>query len=181
MNDDLKKTWKDTKVSFSHDSVSYESIISGKRKTALDNLTQRYRWFSNLALAFLLIVPFNLLNFSLFPDIEYRMLVIIWFGSFFIICSAMDRWLYYGIKRIDVFSMSVSEVVSKARYYRKWHIRFIFILLPLALGCLGLLAYIIDDFYIRLGMVAGFLLGVGLGIRQLLAFLDDYRSITSEK
>ncbi len=93
----------------------------------------------------------------------------------------MDRWLYHGIKQIDVLTMSVSEVVEKALYYRKWHIRFIFILLPMALGCLGLLAYAIDDFYGRLGMVAGFLVGVAKGLRQLLNFLADYRAITSEK
>lgn len=93
----------------------------------------------------------------------------------------MDRWLYLGIRQIDVLTMTVSEVVEKALYYRKWHIRFIFILLPLALGCLGLLAYVVDDFYMRLGMVAGFLVGVALGIRQLLNFLADYRAITSGK
>lgn len=180
MNDELKKTWQDTNVSIPRDSVSYESIINGKRKTALDNLAQRYRWFSNFALVFLLIVPFNLLNFSLFPDVKYRMLVIIWFGSFFIISSTMDRWLYHGIKSIDVGSMSVSKVVEKALYYRKWHIRFIFILLPFALGCLGLLAYLVDDPYLRLGMLTGFLVGVALGIRQLMNFLADYKALTAD-
>lgn len=93
----------------------------------------------------------------------------------------MDRWLYHGIRQIDVVTMSVAEVVEKALYYRKWHIRFIFMLLPMALGCLGLLAYLIDDFYLRLGMIAGFLTGVALGVRQLLNFLADYRAITSNK
>lgn len=181
MNDDLKKKWRDTNVSMPRDTVSYESITTGKRKTALDNLTRRYLWFSNLELAFLLIVPFNLMNLALFPDLKYRMLMVIWFGSFFIIAFVMDRWLYHGIKRIDVFTMSVSEVVAKALYFRKWHIRFIFILIPLALGCLGLLAYITDELAFRLGMIAGFLLGVAIGVRQLMAFLADYRSITSEK
>ncbi len=80
-----------------------------------------------------------------------------------------------------MLTMSVSEVVEKALYYRKWHIRFIFILLPMALGCLGLMAYVIDDLYVRLGMLAGFIVGVAVGIRQLLNFLADYRAVTSEK
>ena len=50
----------------------------------------------------------------------------------------------------------------------------------MALGCLGLLAYFIDDIYVRLGMLAGFLVGVGAGVRQLLNFLADYRAITSK-
>lgn len=180
MNDELKKTWQDTNVSIPRNSEMYESIINGKRRTALDNLARRYRWFSNMGLVFLLIVPLNLLNFSLFPDVKYRMLVIIWFGSFFMISSVMDRWLYHGIKSIDVGSMSVSEVVKKALYYRKWHIRFIFILLPFALGCLGLLAYLVDDPYLRLGMLAGFMVGVALGIHQLMNFLADYKSLTAD-
>ncbi len=179
--DNLRKDWQDSDVSISPESATYDKILSGKRKTALQNLAQRYLWFSNMALVFLVIVPFNILNPHIFPDMRCRMLILLWFCAFFIICSVMDRWLYLGIRQIDVLTMTVSEVVEKALYYRKWHIRFIFILLPLALGCLGLLAYVVDDFYMRLGMVAGFLVGVALGIRQLLNFLADYRAITSGK
>lgn len=179
--DNLRKDWQDANVAIQRDSNSYDNIINGKRKTALQNLAQRYRWFSNMGLIFLVIVPFNLFNLHLFPEFKLRMTMIIWFASFFLISSVMDRWLYHGIKGIDVLTMSVSEVIEKALYYRKWHIRFIFILLPLALGCLGLMAYAIDDLYIRLGMVVGFLVGVAMGIRQLLNFLADYRAITSEK
>ncbi len=179
--DNFRKDWQDANVAIPRDSNSYDSIINGKRKTALQSLAQRYRWFSNMGMVFLLIMPFSLLNLHLFPDLKMRTILIIWFGCFFLICSVMDRWLYHGIKQIDVLTMSVSEVVEKALYYRKWHIRFIFILLPLALGCLGLMAYAIDDLYVRLGMVAGFIVGVALGIRQLLNFLADYRAITSEK
>ncbi len=179
--DNLRKDWQDANVAIPRDSNSYESIINGKRKTALQSLAQRYRWFSNMGLLFLLMVPLNLLNLHLFPDLKMKTAILIWFASFFLICSVMDRWLYHGIKQIDVLTMSVSEVIEKALYYRKWHIRFIFILLPLALGCLGLMAYAIDDIYVRLGMLAGFLAGVALGIRQLLNFLADYRAITSEK
>ncbi len=179
--DNLRKDWQDANVAIQGPANSYGNIINGKRKTALQNLAQRYRWFSNMALVFLLIIPLNLLNLHIFPDLKCRMLILIWFGCFFIISSAMDRWLYHGIKEIDVLTMSVSEVVEKALYYRKWHIRFIFILLPMALGCLGLMAYVIDDLYVRLGMLAGFLVGVAVGIRQLLNFLADYRAVTSER
>lgn len=181
MNDEIRKDWQDTNVSIPEKSATYDAIINGKRKTALQNLAQRYRWFSNMALVFLLIGPMNLMNLQLFPDMKGRMIFVIWFCSFFIICSVMDRWLYHGIRQIDVVTMSVAEVVEKALYYRKWHIRFIFILLPMALGCLGLLAYFIDDIYLRLGMIVGFLTGVALGVRQLLNFLADYRAITSNK
>lgn len=179
MKEEIRKDWQEVNVNIPEKPDSYDKIINGKRKTALQNLAQRYRWFSNMALVFLLMVPLNLMNLHLFPDMKWRMVVVIWFCSFFIICSVMDRWLYHGIKQIDVVTMPVAEVVEKAIYYRKWHIRFIFMLLPMALGCLGLLAYLIDDMYVRLGMITGFLVGVAMGIRQLLNFLADYRSILS--
>ncbi len=179
MEDDIKRKWQSAQVNVASDNRSLDYIMEGKRKTALQNLAQRYRWFSNMALLFLVMVPLNLFNLHLFPDMKGRMLVVIWFCSFFMISSVMDRWLYNGIKRIDVVTMPVSEVVAKAVYYRKWHIRFIFILLPFALGCLGLMAYLIEDIYLRLGMLAGFIVGVALGVRQLLDFLADYKTLTS--
>ncbi len=181
MDQQLRKDWQEASVSMPDSKNSYDEILRGKRKTALDNLAKRYRWFSNMGIIFLLLVPFNLMNLHIFPELKFRMVIVIWFCSFFMICSVMDRWLYNGIKQIDVISMSVSEVVEKALYYRKWHIRFIFILLPMALGCLGLLAYAVDDLYVRLGMVTGFIVGVALGVRQLLDFLSDYKSIVSNK
>ncbi|MDE6341197.1 MAG: hypothetical protein K2K93_02675 [Muribaculaceae bacterium] len=181
MNDEMKKNWQDTNVSIPGSSGSYDAIITGRRKTALDNLARRYCWFSNMALLFMVLCPCSLFNLHLFPDSKHSMLMVIWFGSFFMISSVMDRWLYHGVRSIDVVSMPVSEVVAKALYYKKWHIWFIFILLPLALSCLGLMAYLIDDIYVRTGMILGFLVGVALGVRQLLAFLSDYRTITSGK
>ncbi len=133
--DNLRKEWQDADVAIPRDSNSYDSIINGKRKTALQSLAQRYRWFSNMGLLFLVIVPLNIFNLHLFPELKLRMTMVIWFAGFFLICSVMDRWLYHGIKEIDVLTMSVSEVVEKALYYRKWHFRFIFILLPLAFCC----------------------------------------------
>ncbi len=181
MNDEMKKNWQAANVTIPEKSDTFDSIMNGKRKTALQNLAQRYRWFSNMALVFLLIVPINFMNLHIFPDMKGRIIIVIWFCSFFVICSAMDRWLFHGIEQIDVVTMPVSKVVEKALYYRKWHIRFIFMLFPMAIGCLALLAYFIDDTYMRLGMLTGFLVGVALGIRQLLHFLADYRAITTGK
>lgn len=181
MNEEIRKNWQDANVSMPDSKSRYDEILNGKRKTAMDSLARRYRWFSNMGILFMFIVPFNLFNLHIFPDMKLRMVIVVWFCSFFMICSVMDRWLYHGIKQIDVFAMSVSQVVEKALYYRKWHIRFIFILLPLALGCLGLLGYAVDNMYVRLGMITGFLVGVALGVRQLLEFLSDYKSIVSNR
>lgn len=180
MEDNIKKTWQSTRVNLASDDASLNDIMSGKRKTALESLAKRYCWFSNMALLFLCFIPLNIMNMPIYSDTNSKILIIVIFGSFFLISSIMDRWLYLGVKSIDIVRMSVSEVVEKARYYRKWHIRFIFILLPIALACLALLAYLADDIYLRLGMIAGFLAGVALGIRQLMNFLADYKALTTD-
>lgn len=179
MKDDIKKTWQSTRVNIASSNASLDNIMEGKRKTALESLARRYRWFSNIAILFAGVIPLNLLNFNLFPDSKLRIVTVIWFCCFFMISSVMDRWLYNGIKQIDIVTMSVSEVIVKAIYYRKWHIRFIIILLPLALVCLGLMAFMINDVYVRLGMLCGFILGVSIGVRHLMNFLADYKALTS--
>lgn len=180
MEDNIKKIWQSARVNLVSDDSSLNDIMSGKRKTALESLAKRYRWFSNMALLFLCFIPLNIMNMPIYSDTNSKILFLIIFGSFFLISSIMDRWLYLGIKRIDIVSMSVLEVVEKARYYRKWHIRFIFILLPFALACLALLYYLADDIYLRLGMIAGFLFGVAIGVRHLMNFLADYKALTSD-
>lgn len=180
MENDIRKKWQSTRVNVAADKGSLDYIMEGKRKTALQNLAQRYRWFSNIALLCAGVIPLNMLNLHLFPDMRSRMVVVIWFGAFFLISSVMDRWLYNGIKRIDVAAMPVSDVVAKAIYFRKWHIRFIFMLLPLALGCLGLMFYLIDDIYVRIGMLCGFIAGVAVGLRKLMDFLSDYKTLTAD-
>ncbi|MDE6023311.1 MAG: hypothetical protein K2G13_07395 [Muribaculaceae bacterium] len=180
MEDNIKKTWQSARVNIASDNASLDNIMGGKRKTALESLARRYRWFSNMAWLFLSLTPVSIMNMHIYSDPNSQILIMVLFGSFFLICSIMDRWLYLGIRRIDIVGMSVWEVMEKAQYYRKWHIRFIFILLPFALTCLALLAYLADDIYLRLGMLAGFLFGVALGVRHLLNFLADYKALTSD-
>ena len=178
--ENLKKDWQDANVSISRDTDSINSIINGKRRTALENLIKRYGWFSNMGLIMLVLAPCSFLNSHLFPELRFRVAMTVLFCAFFLTASVMDRWLLYGLKGIDITRMSVMDVVKKALYYKKWHIRFIFILLPLALAILGFLAWSIDNLYFRIGMLCGFFFGAAMGIRQLLEFLADYRAIASE-
>ncbi|MDE6786690.1 MAG: hypothetical protein K2J46_06600, partial [Muribaculaceae bacterium] len=85
------------------------------------------------------------------------------------------------VRSIDVVNMPVSEVIRKALFYRKRHLQFIAILLPSVLAIIGFIAWSMDNFYFRLGILIGFIAGTALGLRQLFAFLADYRAITSNK
>ncbi|MDE5849756.1 MAG: hypothetical protein K2H38_06415 [Muribaculaceae bacterium] len=179
--DNLRKDWQDTSVSIRRDSESYASIINGKRKTALQNLAERYRRFSNLALVLILLSFSWIFNPDMFPGNHgLRIAVGVSFAVYALMASIMDRWLYKGIQSIDIVVMPVSEVVRKALFYRKRHLQFIVVLLPIVLAIIAVMAWSMDNLYFRLGIVVGFIAGVAIGIRQLLAFLADYRAITSE-
>ena len=179
--DNLRKDWQDASVSIRRNSESYESIINGKRRTALDNLAERYRRFSNLALILILMSFTWIFNPSMFPDNHSLGIVVgVSFAVYALICSVMDRWLYQGIRSIDVVAMPVSEVIRKALFYRKRHLQFIAILLPIVLAIIGVMAWSMDNLYFRLGILVGFITGTAIGLRQLFAFLADYRTIIAE-
>ncbi len=179
--ENLRKDWQDANVYMRSNPESYDTIINGKRKTVLENLAERYRRFSNIAIMLILLSLTWMFNPSLFPD-NHRLRVIVGvaFAIYALIGSIMDRWLYQGIKSIDVFTMPVSEVIRKALFYRKRHLQFIAILLPIVLAIIGVMAWSMDNLYFRLGILVGFIAGVAIGVRQLLAFLADYRAVISE-
>ncbi len=180
--DNLRKDWQDANVAIQSQSNSHDIIINGKRRTALENLADRYRRFSNMALALILLSFSWALNPDMFPDnYRLRIAVSVSFAVYALIASVMDRWLYNGVRSIDVVNMPVSEVIRKALFYRKRHLQFIAILLPSVLAIIGFIAWSMDNFYFRLGILIGFIAGTALGLRQLFAFLADYRAITSDK
>lgn len=179
--DNLRKDWQNANVSLSGNSSAYDSIISGKRRTALDNLAERYRRFSNIGFILILLSATWMFNPSMFPgNHTMRIVVSVSFAVYALIASVMDRWLYQGIRSIDVVTMPVSEVIRKALFYRKRHLQFIAILLPIVLSIIGVMAWSMDNFYFRLGILVGFIAGTAIGLRQLFAFLADYRTIISE-
>lgn len=179
--DDLKKDWQNANVSLNQNSNAYDSIINGKRRTALENLAERYRRFSNIALMLILLSFTWIFNPNMFPE-NHRLSIAVGvsFAIYALIGSIMDRWLYQGIRSIDVVTMPVAEVIRKALFYRKRHLQFIAILLPIVLAIIGVMAWSMDNLYFRLGILVGFIAGTAIGLRQLMAFLADYRTIISE-
>ncbi len=97
---------------------------------------------------------------------------------FFALAGSMDYWLYRGMKSIDISSMPVSEVARKAIFYRRRHLQFIAILVPLAIGIFTLMVLAFNpDRHMLAGMACGAIVGLAIGIRQLIAFMDDYRTL----
>ena len=182
MNEEMKKNWQDTNVSIQGNRGSYDTIISGKRKTALQNLAERYKRFSIMGIVLIMLSASYCFNPNIFPgDFRWRIFMGVAFGIYALIASLMDLWLYNGIQSIDVVKMPVTEVIRKALFYKKRHLQFIAVLLPIVLGIIGAIAWKSDNIYFRLGILFGFIGGSAIGVFQLLNFLSDYRAIISEE
>lgn len=177
MEDKLKKEWEEVKMR-SNDNRNLTGIMDGKKQTSLQSLARRYKWFSNMSMICILWVPLMMLT-AFIPQ-EWKLWIAISFGVYFLTCSIMDRWLYYGIQGIEVSRMSVDEVSRLAYFYRKRHLQFVMILLPMAIAVIGFFAYVVmdEDSSIMIGIIVGALFGMAIGARELMAFLRDYRTLT---
>lgn len=178
METDLKKNWKDTRFQSLGEEQRAE-IMEGRRRTALQQLADRYKMFSNIALPMVLIIPFSAYRIVMNEaptgiKLGWMALAMIYFGM----CSVMDRWLYKGISGIDCAAMTVSEVSNKAMYFRKKHLQFMVVLVPMAILIIGGLVYMTNlNVYFLYGVIAGGLIGLILGLRQFFNFMADYKTI----
>ena len=90
----------------------------------------------------------------------------------------MDYWLWNKIRHIDPVAMTISTVAELALLYRKRHLQFMAILIPLAIGLIGLLAYAVsDDTAFLSGMSCGAAIGLMIGLIVFRRFMNDYRDI----
>lgn len=174
---DMKSAWRETATSLQteNDRLLTE-FRNGNPLTSLERLRNRYRRFAILGFT-MLPLSFVFMLKNIFP-IEGGIWITLSFIVYFLTCGFMDTWLYRGLDTIDCLHMSVSEVIEKARYYRKKHLQFIVILIPMAIALLCGLAYFTGwEEHILLGMIVGGSIGFAIGLQQLFAFLRDYKNI----
>lgn len=175
MNDNLRQNWREARFHAPQNN-SIDDIIAGRRRTALQRLADRYRRFSNIALIMLLCIPIAFRS-QIYPA-ESRLPLSIMFGVYFLLCSGIDRWLYHGISHIDCATMPVATVSELALFYRRRHLQSIILLVPLAIFNVGMMVYYLtDDEWMIAAISAGVIIGLALGIRALLRFMNDYRDI----
>lgn len=175
---DIKETWREMRIE-GDTAKQYESAMSGRKLTALETLKRSYKRFAILGT----VMIFMTLALALDHNIgnlfgSERILFFVVWALYFATCVVMDSWLYYGVSRINVNTMTVSEVSKLAMYYRKRHLQFIVILLPWALAIVGWFAYIaLKDPYMVLSIIIGFIAGICIGVWKLLEFLNAYKDL----
>lgn len=177
--DELQRAWKEGFRAGSE--RDYNNLFnmdnSGKRSTALENLAARYKRFAIVGTAMIL-VSTCYLNGHIFPE-PYNVILSFSMMVYFAIAAMMDWWLYRGIKSIDIYRDSVAEVSHKARFYRRRHLQFMMILVPIMIALLTIMIIsTLPNRYMTAGIISGSLVGLILGLMALFRFLDEYRSLT---
>lgn len=175
--DRLRKAWRDTGNAMGSDYPNPDDL--NKKKTALDNLRDRYKSFWVMALA-LGIGTFMIFS-TIIDNIEFGLglPLALSYGLYFMICFGMDCWLWNGVRKINPVTMSVSKVASKALFYHKRHLQFVCILLPIAVGLVGFTAYAFRaQTYLVYGVIVGVVIGAIMGIIQFRRFMASYRQLS---
>lgn len=176
--EEIKKTWQEAATRFYAPAPDeFETMYRRKKETALERLAKKYQRFSRLGLMMGIISCFYLLPNTLFPT-NMRIFIATFFTLYFCICSVMDYWLYKGVGSINCFTMTVKEVAEKAMYYKRKHLQFIMILLPLAILYIALLVYASEgNTYFIAGIAFGAIVGAAIGYRQYLDFMAQYKDL----
>lgn len=180
----LQNDWQNAIINPSGGSAP-DMIMLRRRSTALQNLAKRYRIFSICSAVAIIFIPFVFMQIPANSSVSWTLGIFT--GIYFLTASVMDSWLASGVSTIDCSLMSVSEVISRAMFYRKRHLQFMMVLIPMAMILIGGLVYITlndlsvigeaDRKYFLFGIICGFLAGLAIGIGQFLQFMRSYRAL----
>lgn len=177
--DNIRRAW--TSMGESLSNLTPNNIPTDKlsnMKTTLDRLADKYKRFSIMGLVMIVASSLMFSRRELLGS-PWNIYLPIAYACYFFIGSAIDHWLYYGIKSINPLTMSISEVAGKALLYKKRHIQSIFLLLPMAVALIIATACAFSfDSYIIVGMITGGLVGLAIGITQLCRFMSYYRDLS---
>lgn len=149
-----------------------------KKKTALDQLRERYIRFAIMSLV--MVFPgFFIFSRGIFMISNLHFWLGLAFAVYFLTASCMDFWLWRGIGSLDPLRMSVSEIYGKSMFYRKRHLQFVGILIPMMIALLGFTGYVyFSEMYFLYGMIAGAICGGIIGVFQFRQFMAEYRELS---
>ena len=180
--EEMKKAWEQTDMRLSSleaETSRLAQSASRRRHTVFDNLRNRYRRFSIVASTMVCVMVLYAVA-ELWPG-PYSVWISLAMSIYFIVVSVMDYSIYRRLSEIDIDTMSVSEVTRTVISCRRRHLQFMAVLIPSCILLLGILVWqAFDDEYMLLGMCAGAIVGVIIGIRSYRRFMADYRFLIDD-
>ena len=175
----LKEAWRTTAGHLNPDPSDVYATVNLNGKTTLERLASRYRRFSILGIIAAVMVLLWSVN-PVFDFMPYRTFIVCLGAGYMLLASLMDHKLYLDVKSIDPATMSVNAVIMRCLHCRKRHLQCMAVLIPLAIVFIGLMGYgMAREPYFLSGMAAGAIVGLAIGVRQLMNFMSDYRALTS--
>lgn len=167
--EDIKPRWQSARQA-----INPGQEFDNRRRTSLQRLADRYRRFALLALV---LTGVNIPALIQFCSLE----CIVGFVLIMLASSAMDFYLMLCIRSIDPSAMPVHDVLFRIMDCRRKHLTFVAVALPCVFLWCAYLGYSHRlDVYFLGGIVSGGMIGLAIGIRMLLRFLDDYRAALEE-
>lgn len=171
----IKESWHTAGSAFSENS-DFDKQSIDKRQTILSSLTKRYLRFS--IIGFLLGLLF-LINAATAHDHVFS--PFIWFVlcGFMEFCAITDFLIFLRLGSIDICSMSVADVMRRVAQMRRLHIIFVCVMLPVTTAFIGYIAWTqLSDPAMVYSIFIGYAIGLAIGVRFLLSFMRDYKSIS---
>lgn len=179
--EDFKIIWQDLDQRLSKLENENEKLIQNIKKTnyktTQEKLVNKYRCFIAVEL---IMICFMTLYFIFNPLVneKYRIITLVYWDLFFTIEVIFDFYLLYQIKKLDIYTSPINEVAQKASTNWKLHKIGIVIGLPLAFIAILLFALAVNaNKFTIFGMIIGGILGLLIGIRQLIKFKNYYNML----
>lgn len=150
------------------------------RRTSLERLAARYRSFTSMSAVMSVVAVITIINAITDSEFPFPVWLLLCMEFYFATAAIMDYWLFRGIRSLNCSTMTVETLLRKTLYYRKRHFQFMMVLIPMAIAliiamCISFHA----EIAIIYGMIAGFIIGLAIAVKNLMDFLRDYRNILS--
>lgn len=178
--EDFKKMWNKAEIrpEMTEPQI-FAPMARGRIRTSLDTLADTYRRFAILGLL-ITQFPWVLLRLGDGGVIQFTWALPLLWEAVGIISMSVDFTLSRKVRDIDVSTMSVTEVVERARMCRKIHLLSQAVLLPLVIAVICVLGHSIRESFFLYGIIAGATIGIAIGIKQWVRIMKIYRSVIDD-
>lgn len=182
--DDMKTLWQelDHRIAFLEEENKRmaRSVKENNYKSAQDKLISKYRKFIILEIIMIIWVLMFVMFNPLISD-KYRIVLAVYWCIFFLIEVTIDSYLLLKTKEINIYENNIRQTARQAASNWKIHKITLAIGLPLAFGAVILFALALDaNQYMMMGIMTGGIIGLIIGIKQLIKFRQYYRQLQSE-
>lgn len=170
----MRKVWREMGQALGMDTPPNDNGNMNDMKTALDRLRDRYRLGCDWSIVGTIVFTILFLFLPWIND-EYRLSLTISCTVLMSVNSYVLYWFWQGLGKINPLTMSITEVSSMVKYYKRCYVRYNIIGFPIALLWIGYFAYAtnrnIDS------IVIGCIIGGIFGLYTLWKDLKDYRNL----